>query len=108
MPIEIRVAGVDLRWVLVVVTRAVPAGHLRARSTASPDACTTAAARSESRTIEDCEPLPLTLDDLAAMAGVSRPTANRVPRHLKDDGFPRLGRRNITIADLESLARAAR
>jgi CRP-like cAMP-binding protein len=58
--------------------------------------------------IEDAEPLPLTQDDLAAMAGVSRPTANRVLRHLEDEGCVRLGRRHITIADLDSLARAAR
>ena len=58
--------------------------------------------------VEDCEPLPLTQDDLAAMAGVSRPTANRVLRHLEDQGSVRLGRRHITIADLESLTRAAR
>ena len=57
--------------------------------------------------IEGCEPLPLTQDDLAAMAGISRPTANRVLRHLEDQGSVRLGRRQITIADLESLARAA-
>ena len=42
------------------------------------------------------------------MAGVSRPTANRVLRHLEDEGVVRLGRRHITIADLETLARAAR
>ena len=58
--------------------------------------------------IEDTEPLPLTQDDLAAMAGVSRPTANRVLRHLEDEGCVRLGRRHITIADLDYLARAAR
>ncbi|HSO04983.1 MAG TPA: Crp/Fnr family transcriptional regulator [Candidatus Limnocylindrales bacterium] len=58
--------------------------------------------------IEASEPLPLTQDDLAAMAGVSRPTANRVLRHLEDEGCVRLGRRHITIADLDSLARAAR
>ena len=57
---------------------------------------------------EGSEPLPLTQDDLAAMAGVSRPTANRVLRHLEDRGSVRLGRRHVTIADLESLARAAR
>lgn len=58
--------------------------------------------------IDDSEPLPLTQDDLAAMAGVSRPTANRVLRHLEDEGVVHLGRRHITIADLESLAHAAR
>jgi CRP/FNR family cyclic AMP-dependent transcriptional regulator len=54
------------------------------------------------------EPLPLTQDDLAAMAGVSRPTANRVLRRLQDQGSVRLGRRHIAVADIESLARAAR
>jgi CRP/FNR family cyclic AMP-dependent transcriptional regulator len=57
---------------------------------------------------EGSEPLPLTQDDLAAMAGVSRPTANRVLRHLEDQGSVRLGRRHIMVADIESLARAAR
>lgn len=58
--------------------------------------------------IEAGDPLPLTQDDLAAMAGVSRPTTNRVLRHLEDQGVVRLGRRHITIEDLESLARSAR
>ncbi len=58
--------------------------------------------------IEECEPLPLSQDDVAAMAGISRPTANKVLRHLEDQGVVRLGRRHITIADLEALGRAAR
>ncbi len=58
--------------------------------------------------VEGAEPLPLTQEDLAAMAGVSRPTANRVLRHLEDQGVVRLGRRHITIEDLQTLALAAR
>ena len=47
--------------------------------------------------------LPLTQDDLAAMAGVTRPTANRALRRLERRGVVRLGRRHIEIADLTAL-----
>jgi CRP/FNR family transcriptional regulator, cyclic AMP receptor protein len=53
-------------------------------------------------------PLPLTQEDLAAMAGVTRPTANRVLRRLEDQGTVRLGRGQIDVRDLEALAAAAR
>lgn len=57
----------------------------------------------------DCsEPLPITQEDLAAMAGVTRPTANRVLRRLEQEGIARLGRRHIEIVDLAELAAAAR
>jgi CRP-like cAMP-binding protein len=53
------------------------------------------------------EPLPLTQDDVAAMAGVTRPTANRALRRLEASGLVRLGRRHIEVLDeaaLEALA----
>jgi CRP/FNR family transcriptional regulator, cyclic AMP receptor protein len=49
------------------------------------------------------EPLPLTQDDLAAMAGVTRPTANRVLRRLEDAGIVRLGRGHIAVLDPAAL-----
>lgn len=51
--------------------------------------------------------LPLRQDDLAAMAGVSRPTANRALRHLAKRGVVRLGRRRIEIIDLAALSNVA-
>ena len=51
--------------------------------------------------------VPLAQDDLAAMAGVSRPTANRVLRRLEKSGVIVLGRRHIEITDLDALVRAA-
>lgn len=52
--------------------------------------------------------LPLRQEDVAAMAGVSRPTANRVLRRLEADGVVRLGRRHIEVLDVAALAIAAR
>lgn len=51
--------------------------------------------------------LPLRQSDIAAMAGVSRPTANRALRQLADQGVVTLGRREIQIVDLDALGRAA-
>jgi CRP-like cAMP-binding protein len=53
------------------------------------------------------EPLPLTQQDLAAMAGVTRPTANRLLRRLEEAGIVRLGRRHITILDPAALQAAS-
>jgi CRP-like cAMP-binding protein len=52
--------------------------------------------------------LPLVQEDLAAMAGVSRPTANRALRRLEEDGVVVLGRRRMDVVDLAALERAAR
>ncbi|HEX6888301.1 MAG TPA: Crp/Fnr family transcriptional regulator [Candidatus Nanopelagicales bacterium] len=52
--------------------------------------------------------LPLTQDDLAAMAGVTRPTANRVLRRLADQAVVELGRGHIHVLDLARLEAAAR
>jgi CRP-like cAMP-binding protein len=57
---------------------------------------------------DSADPLPLTQEDIAAMAGVSRPTANRALRHLEGLGIVRLGRRHIEILDPAALAWAAR
>jgi CRP-like cAMP-binding protein len=51
--------------------------------------------------------LPIRQDDIAAMAGVARPTANRALRRLEECGAVRLGRRRIEIVDLAELTRAA-
>lgn len=58
--------------------------------------------------VQDVGRLPLVQEDLAAMAGVSRPTANRALRRLERSGALRLGRGHIEIVDLAGLARAAR
>ena len=42
------------------------------------------------------------------MAGVTRPTANRVLRKLEREGIANLGRRHIEVLDVEGLAAAAR
>ncbi len=110
---DLRADHPDLtEWLLLTLTR-----RLERMSALLADALFVDAEHRVARRLLDCrrsfgvdgpEPLPLTQDDLAAMAGVSRPTANRVLRHLEDQGVVRLGRRHITIADLETLARAAR
>ena len=58
--------------------------------------------------IDTADPLPLRQEDLAAMAGVTRPTANRVLRRLEEQGVVRLGRRHIEVLDMPTLAAAAR
>ncbi len=52
--------------------------------------------------------IPLTQDDLASLAGTSRPTANRIIREAEDEGLLTLGRRRITILDPDRLAKKAR
>ncbi len=110
---DLRMDHPDLtEWLLVTLTQ-----RLERMSVLLSDSLFVDAEHRVARRLLDCrcsfgvqgsEPLPLTQDDLAAMAGVSRPTANRVLRHLEDQGVVRLARRHITIADLETLARAAR
>lgn len=56
----------------------------------------------------DAGSLPLSQDDLAVMAGVSRTTANRALRRLEESGVVVLGRRRIDVVDLPALERAAR
>ena len=47
--------------------------------------------------------VPITQDDLAGMAGTTRPTTNQVLQRLADEGVLRLGRGRIELVDLESL-----
>jgi CRP/FNR family cyclic AMP-dependent transcriptional regulator len=52
--------------------------------------------------------IALTQDDLASMAGTTRPTANRVLKRAEADGLLRLGRGRIEILDADRLAHRAR
>ena len=59
----------------------------------------------------DTEPatvIPLTQDELAQMAGVTRPTANRILKKAEEDGVMRVGRGKVEILDLAALSRQAR
>ncbi len=51
--------------------------------------------------------IPLTQEDLATMAGTTRPTANRALQQLEAAGHVQLGRGRVDIVDLDALARAA-
>ncbi len=51
--------------------------------------------------------IPLRQDDLASMAGTTRPTVNRVLRRLEDDGVVALRRGHVTVVDVVALRRAA-
>ncbi len=51
--------------------------------------------------------IPLSQDDVATMAGASRPTVNQVLQKLVSRGIIALGRRQITIRDLAALRAAA-
>jgi CRP-like cAMP-binding protein len=52
--------------------------------------------------------LPITQDDLATMAGTTRPTANRVLKSVEEAGVIALRRGHITVLDPDALARHAR
>jgi CRP-like cAMP-binding protein len=52
--------------------------------------------------------IPLTQDDIASLAGTSRPTANRVLKAAEEDGLLVVGRRRIEVLDDEGLAARAR
>jgi len=52
--------------------------------------------------------IPLTQDDIATMAGTSRPTANRVLKAAEADGLVRVARGRIDILDREALSARAR
>jgi CRP-like cAMP-binding protein len=52
--------------------------------------------------------ITLTQDDLASMAGTTRPTANRVLKRAEADGLLRLARGRIEILDTDALAHRAR
>src|SRR5262249_6668536 len=50
--------------------------------------------------------VPLTQEDLAGLAGTTRPTVNQVLRRLADNGVLTLGRGRIEVHDLTRLAAA--
>ena len=52
--------------------------------------------------------IPLTQEQLAQMAGTSRPTANRLLRAAEKEGTIRMTRGRIEVVDLEAIARHAR
>jgi CRP-like cAMP-binding protein len=52
--------------------------------------------------------IPLTQDNLASMAGTTRPTANGVLQRLVADGILRLGRGRVEVLDRAALVRRAR
>jgi CRP-like cAMP-binding protein len=52
--------------------------------------------------------IPLTQDNLASMAGTTRPTANGVLQRLVSDGVLRLGRGKLEVLDRAALATRAR
>ena len=51
--------------------------------------------------------LPMTQAELSELAGVTRPTANRVLRRLESDGVVSLRRGTITVVDAQALRAAA-
>lgn len=55
----------------------------------------------------DGNSIPLTQEDLAALAGTTRPTVNRVLRRAEHRGHLELGRGRVTIVDREALERSA-
>jgi len=54
----------------------------------------------------DTATLPITQEELASMAGTTRPTANRALQTLVSDGTVRLGRGRIDVADVTRLGSA--
>ena len=58
--------------------------------------------------IYGAEPIPLSQEDLATMAGTTRSTANRVLRRASERGVISLGRSRLTIVDEHELRRLAR
>lgn len=52
--------------------------------------------------------IPIRQEDLASMAGTTRPTANRVLKSLEDDGVIQLGRGRTVVLDAAAIARRAR
>ena len=51
--------------------------------------------------------IPVTQEELAQLAGTTRPTANRILRSLEDDGILTIERGRIEITNLDALARLA-
>lgn len=58
--------------------------------------------------IFDSGPVPVTQEEIATMAGTTRPTVNRVMQDLAEAGIVELGRGRFVVTDSAALARAAR
>jgi CRP-like cAMP-binding protein len=52
--------------------------------------------------------IPLTQDEIAQLAGVTRPTANRILKKASDDGLLLVSRGQVEVLDAAGLARQAR
>lgn len=52
--------------------------------------------------------IPLTQDEFAQLAGVTRPTANRILKKAEEDGTMRIRRGSVEILDPQALVRQAR
>jgi len=57
---------------------------------------------------DETSPIPLTQDDVASLAGTTRPSANKVLRAAHEDGVLRLSRGSIEILDPALLTKRAR
>lgn len=57
---------------------------------------------------DDQVALPFTQEEIASMAGTTRPTVNRVLTHLREEGLVELGRGHITVMDRAALEHLAR
>ncbi len=60
------------------------------------------------RTGDQTVVIPLTQDDIASLAGTSRPTANRVLKAAEDDGILSVRRSRIEVLEPQALERRAR
>ena len=60
------------------------------------------------RTTDGAVRIPLTQDDIATMAGTTRPTVNRVRKAIEADGIIAMSRARIDLLDPDALARRAR
>ena len=52
--------------------------------------------------------IPLTQDDVAHLAGTTRPSANKVLRAGEERGVLRIGRARIEVLDVDAVAHLAR
>jgi CRP-like cAMP-binding protein len=57
---------------------------------------------------DELAPIPVTQDDVASLAGTTRPSANKVLRAAHEDGILRLSRGSIEILDVALLTKRAR
>jgi CRP/FNR family cyclic AMP-dependent transcriptional regulator len=59
-------------------------------------------------TADQLSTIPLTQDDLASLAGATRPTVNKVLRAAQEEGLIRISRGSIEVLDAAKLAKRAR